>query len=188
MLAEVYEQIGYQQENPGLRNSFLNGAFELRSGMPIVEDKLSTLSPDLARAMSTGLFFEFLGIMVDSRKAEGMEFTINLITPDNGEKYVVELSNATLTNIEGYQAENADLSLTITRLGLALVMTGKKSLQDQIADGEVKVEGDVGVLKQLASTLVHFTPDFEILPGTKVKEVEQDFNDFEVGDAGVTHE
>jgi len=188
LLADVYEQIGYQQENPGLRNSFLNGAFELRSGMPVVEDKLNTLSPDLARAMSTGLFFEFLGIMVDSRKAEGMEFTINLITPDNGEKYVIELSNATLTNIEGYQAKDADLSLTITRLGLALVMTGKKSLQDQIADGEANVEGDVGVLKQLASTLVRFSPDFEILPGTKAKEVEQDFNDFEVGDVGVSHE
>ena len=124
LLADVYEQIGYQQENPGLRNSFLNGAFELRSGMPVVEDKQKTLSPDLARAMTTGLFLEFVGIMLDSRKAEGMEFTINLITPDNGEKYVVELSNATLTNIEGYQAKDADLTLTITRLGLALVMTG----------------------------------------------------------------
>ena len=188
LLADVYEQIGYQQENPGLRNSFLNGAFELRSGMPIVEEKLNSLSPDLARAMTTGLFLEFVGIMLDSRKAEGMEFTINLITPDNGEKYVLELSNSTLTTIEGFQAKDADLTLTITRLGLALVMTGKKSLQDQIADGEAKVEGDVGVLKQLASTLEHFTPEFEILPGTKEKEVEQEFNDFEVGEVNVTHE
>ena len=35
-----------------------------------------------------------------------MEFTINLVTPDNGEKFVLELFNATLTNIEGYQAED----------------------------------------------------------------------------------
>ena len=34
---------------------------------------------------------------MDSRKAEGMRFTINLITPDNGEKFVIELGNATLT-------------------------------------------------------------------------------------------
>jgi alkyl sulfatase BDS1-like metallo-beta-lactamase superfamily hydrolase len=33
LLADCYEQLGYQQENPGLRNSFLNGAVELRSGM-----------------------------------------------------------------------------------------------------------------------------------------------------------
>ena len=59
--------------------------------------------------MTTDLFLDFLGIMMDSRKAEGMAFTINLVTPDNGEQYIVELSNATLTNIEGYQAEDASI-------------------------------------------------------------------------------
>ena len=34
LLADVFEQLGYQQENPGLRNSFLAGALELRSGIP----------------------------------------------------------------------------------------------------------------------------------------------------------
>ena len=28
LLADVFEQIGYQQENPGLRNSFLAGAYD----------------------------------------------------------------------------------------------------------------------------------------------------------------
>ena len=60
----------------------------------------SSSSPDVVRAMSTELFLNFLGIRMDSRKAEGMRFTINLITPDNGEKFVIELENATLTNIK----------------------------------------------------------------------------------------
>ena len=34
LLADIFEQLGYQQENPGLRNSFLAGAYELRSGIP----------------------------------------------------------------------------------------------------------------------------------------------------------
>jgi alkyl sulfatase BDS1-like metallo-beta-lactamase superfamily hydrolase len=34
LLADIFEQIDYQQENPGLRNSFLAGAYELRSGIP----------------------------------------------------------------------------------------------------------------------------------------------------------
>ena len=34
LLADVFEQIGYQQENPGLRNSYLAGAYELRQGIP----------------------------------------------------------------------------------------------------------------------------------------------------------
>ena len=39
---------------------------------------------------------------MDSRKAEGMRFTINLVSPDNGEKFLIELENATLTNIKGF--------------------------------------------------------------------------------------
>ena len=34
LLADIFEQLGYQQENPGLRNSFLAGAYELRTGIP----------------------------------------------------------------------------------------------------------------------------------------------------------
>ena len=140
------------------------------------------MTADIARAMTTDLFLDFLGILMDSRKTNGMAFTINLITPDNGEKYVLELSNDTLTNIEGYQAEDADLTLTITRLGLGKVIAGIKSLKDQIADGDAKAEGDLGVLQQLASTMVRFEPGFEILPGTKkAPSPEADLNDFEVG-------
>jgi alkyl sulfatase BDS1-like metallo-beta-lactamase superfamily hydrolase len=167
LLADIFEQIGYQQENPGLRNSFLAGAYELRSGIPQGETANSS-SPDVVRAMSTELFLNFLGIRMDSRKAEGMRFTINLITPDNGEKFIVELENATLTNIKGFLASKPDLTLTINRSDLELTMTGVKTLEAQIADGTAKVQGDSSILRQLASTMVDFDPRFEIMPGTKV--------------------
>ena len=51
----------------------------------------------------------------DSRKADGQAFRINLVTPDNGEQHVIELSHATLTNIAGYRAADADLTITINR-------------------------------------------------------------------------
>ena len=183
LLADVYEQIGYQQENPGLRNSFLQGAYELRSGIP-EGFATSTLGPDMVRAMDTSLFLEFLAIMMDSRKAEAMEFTINLVTPDNGEQYVVELSNATLTNIEGFQADDADLTLTIDRADLERVMTGNKTLIAQIEDGTATIDGDVSVLQQLASTMVRFEVLFEVLPGTAAVPAGEDLNDFEVGPIG----
>jgi alkyl sulfatase BDS1-like metallo-beta-lactamase superfamily hydrolase len=187
LLADVFEQIGYQQENPGLRNSYLSGAFELRSGIP-EGAQIDSAGPDVVRAMSTELFLDFLGVRMDSGKVEGMEFTMNLITPDNGEKFIVELSNATLTNIEGYQAEDADLTLSITRLGVGQVIAGVKSLADQIADGDAQAEGDLSVLQQLASTMVDFELGFEILPGTKGPSPEEDLNDFEVGPVGATGE
>ena len=166
LLADIFEQIGYQQENPGLRNSFLAGAYELRSGIP-EGATASSSSPDVVRAMTTELFLNFLGIRMDSRKAEGMRFTINLITPDNGERFIVELENATLTNIAGFQAETPDLTLTINRSDLEQTMVGAKTLEAQIADGTAQVQGDASILTRLAATMGEFDPRFEILPGTK---------------------
>ncbi|WP_431280996.1 alkyl/aryl-sulfatase [Humitalea sp. 24SJ18S-53] len=166
LLADVFEQLGYQQENPGLRNSFLAGAYELRTGIPQGE-AVSSSSPDVIRAMSTELFLNFLAIRMDTRKAEGMRFTINLVTPDNGEKFIVEMENATLTNIQGFQAPNPTLTLTIDRTDLEQVMAGAKTLDAQIAEGKARVQGDASVLAKLASTMVDFDPRFEILPGTK---------------------
>jgi alkyl sulfatase BDS1-like metallo-beta-lactamase superfamily hydrolase len=166
LLADVFEQIGYQQENPGLRNSFLAGAYELRTGIPQGSSPKSS-GPDVIRAMSTELFLNFLGIRMDSRKAEGMEFTMNLITPDNGEKFVIELTNATLSNLPGFLADNPDLTLTINRADLEQTMMGVKTLEAQIQDGTAKVEGDVTILAKLAATMVDFDPLFEVLPGTK---------------------
>jgi alkyl sulfatase BDS1-like metallo-beta-lactamase superfamily hydrolase len=168
LLADIFEQIGYQQENPGLRNSFLAGAYELRTGIPQGETADSS-SPDVIRAMSTELFLNFLGIRMDSRKAEGMRFTINLITPDNGETFVVEMENATLTNIKGFLSPHPNLTLTINRSDLELTMMGAKTLDAQIADGTAKIVGDVGPLKNLASCMVEFDPRFQIMPGTKTK-------------------
>ena len=166
LLADIFEQLGYQQENPGLRNSFLNAAYELRTGIPEGNAAKSS-GPDVIRAMSTELFLNFLGIRMDSRKAEGLRFTINLITPDNGEKFIVELENATLTNIKGFLANSPDLTITINRADLEQVMMGQKTLDAQIADGAAKIDGDISVLQKLAATIVEFDPRFEITPGTK---------------------
>jgi hypothetical protein len=67
-------------------------------------------------------------------------------------------------------------------------MMGVKSFTAQIEDGTAQTEGDLGVLGQLASTMVDFELLFEILPGTKEVSTAADLNDFEVGDIGVGHE
>lgn len=90
-------------------------------------------------------------------------FTINLVTPDNDEKFIVELENATLTTIKGFQAEKSDLTLTINRADLEQTMMGAKTLEAQIADGTAKVQGDPSILQRLASTMVEFDPRFEIM-------------------------
>jgi alkyl sulfatase BDS1-like metallo-beta-lactamase superfamily hydrolase len=183
LLADVYEQIGYQKESPSLRNSFLQGAYELRTGLPGGVAARST-GPDVVRAMTTEQWLDFLGISVDPKRAEGVSFVINLVTPDNGEKYLVEMSNATLTNIEGVQSKNADLTITVDRADLNRVMMGANTFDDLIRDGKAKFDGDRRPFDQLRGLLVAFTPDFEILPGTAASKTAgaADPNPFDVPD------
>jgi alkyl sulfatase BDS1-like metallo-beta-lactamase superfamily hydrolase len=166
LLADVYEQIGYQKESPSVRNSFLAAAYELRHGMPTGATP-KTSGPDTIRGMTTELWLNFLGISLDSSKVEGAKAVINLVTPDNGEKFVVELSNATLTNIKGQQAKNPDLTITLNRADLERVMGGQATFDQLVADGKAKLDGDRKSFDLLRSSLVRFTPDFELLPGTK---------------------
>lgn len=170
LLGDVYEQIGYQKESPSVRNSFLAGALELRNGIPTGASPKSA-GPDMIRAMTTELWLDFLAIRLDSKKAEGIEFVINLITPDNGEKYVVELSNATLSNIKGFRAKDADLTITIDRADLVKTMMGEVSFDEQIKSGKAKLVGDRKPYEQLKGMLVQFDLGFEILPGTGTQDL-----------------
>ncbi len=117
---------------------------------------------------------------MDPKKAEGVRFVINLVTPDNGEKHAVELSNATLTTIKGEQAKNPDLTVTVNRADLNQVMMGQASFDDLIKAGKAKFEGDRKGFDQLRAILVPFTPDFEILPGTAPKKPTKAPKPFEV--------
>ncbi|MCL5776140.1 MBL fold metallo-hydrolase [Limibaculum sp. FT325] len=177
LLADVFEQIGYQQESPSVRNSFLAGAYELRNGIPSGASPKSS-GPDMIRAMDTYLWLDFLGVRLDSAKAGDRAFTINLITPDNGERFVVELSNGTLTNLEGFLAEAPDLTIVLNRSDLEPVMMGAVTLDDQIAAGKVALAGDAGIIRELKTMLVQFDLGFEILPGTGSVDLTPEANPF----------
>ena len=166
LLAEAFEQVGYQQESTSLRNSFLAAALELRSGIPagLVP---RTAPPDMVRAMSTGLWLDYLGILVDGRKAAGVRFVANLVTPDNGEQFVLEMSNSTLTNIAGFRSSDADVTVTLDRSDLEQVMMRRETFRSLAAKGRAKFEGDAAALEPLMGTFGAFDPFFEIMPGTK---------------------
>ena len=126
-----------------------------------------------------GLWLDFLGVRLDSKKAAGKAFKINLATPDIGEKFVVELSNGTLTNIEGYQADDADLTVTIDREDLVMTMMGAVSFDEQIAAGKAQLEGNRQVYEDLKTMLVHFDLGFEMMPGTGSEDLTPEQKPFE---------
>ena len=166
LLAAVFEQLGYQYESASMRNVFLSSAQELRDGVPPVGPARGT-SPTLARAMTTSQWWDAVATRVDSNAADGLQFTLNFITPDTGQMFVVELNHGTLSNIEGYLASSPDATVTMNRSDLDRVIMGGVTLAEQLQSGVGTVEGNAAVLQQLASVLVNFDPGFEIMSGTR---------------------
>lgn len=165
LLADVFEQLGYQYESSSMRNVFLSAAFELRNNAPPGAPPRGT-NPDTARAMSTQQWLDAMAIRVDSSRADTVSFTLNLITPDNGEELVVELSHGTMTSLLGHQAQAPDLTVTINRADLDPVIAGELTLAAQLQAGRGSATGDLEVLDRLQSLLVTFDSGFEIMPGT----------------------
>lgn len=165
LLASVFEQLGYQYESASMRNVFLSSAQELRNGAPSIAAPRGT-SPSLARAMTTTQWWDAVATRVDSALADGMNFTINFISPDTQQNFVIEMSGGTLSTIEGYLSENPDVTVTMDRSDLEQVIMGQGTLATQLQNGIGSVSGDPSVLLQLNSVLVTFAAGFEVLPGT----------------------
>lgn len=161
LVADALEQLGYQAESGPWRNFYLTGAKELREGVKKLPTP-NTASPDTVRAMSLDLFFDYVGVRLNSEKAGDARITLNF---DFGgdTKYLVQLENGVLNNTADTQSDAADATVTLKREELDSIVLGETTLEKAIADGKVKVTGDSAKLNQLVSMLDKFEFWFNIV-------------------------
>ena len=68
LLADTYEQMGYQAESGSWRSIYLQGAYELRNGVP-QGPGVDTATPDTIKAMPPDMLFDYLGVRLNGPKA-----------------------------------------------------------------------------------------------------------------------
>jgi alkyl sulfatase BDS1-like metallo-beta-lactamase superfamily hydrolase len=161
LMADAFEQLGYQAEAGTWRNAYLTGAMELRSGVP--KSGFGTLNPDLIRGINLDLLFDFLAVRLNADRADGKKMAINWTFPDVGEKIALNLDNSALTHVSGKLAAKADASFTLSRATLDGVLLKQRTFVDAVKAGDVSVEGDPRKLGELLGMLDEFTPDFPIV-------------------------
>ncbi|MGL6312998.1 alkyl/aryl-sulfatase [Vibrio sp. WXL103] len=163
-LADSFEQQGYQSETMAWRNSYLQGAVELRSGTITPSIKLA--SPDVIANTPTGMFLDFMAVRLDAQKAEQAEldFNLGLIHPDLDEAFYAEVSNANMANIQVDELPKTDVTVTMAKSDMTKVVLGKTTLEQLVKDGAATIEGDQEQLSQLIGALDEFDGLFDILP------------------------
>ncbi|MBT1444567.1 MBL fold metallo-hydrolase [Shewanella sp. JM162201] len=163
LLADTYEQLGYQSEGAGWRNVYLSGAQELRIG--IQSGEIKAASADVIANMPVTSLLDYMAIKIDSVKAQKHSFGINLVLPDINETIYVELANGNLSNIKVDKPKaGANLTVTLNNQDAIAMNLGKVSLKQLFEAGKASYEGDVQLLDTLKSLMVDFDPRFEIVP------------------------
>jgi alkyl sulfatase BDS1-like metallo-beta-lactamase superfamily hydrolase len=160
--ADALEQLGYQAESGPWRNFYLTGAKELREGVAQLPTP-NTASPDTVRAMSPEMFFDYLGVRLNSAKAADAKMALNFDFGNSGGQYLVELENGVLNHTAEMQAEDADATVTLTRDTLNDIILKQTTLADAISAGDVNINGDQAKLEELVSYLDTFEFWFNIV-------------------------
>ncbi|PMN62813.1 alkyl/aryl-sulfatase [Enterovibrio norvegicus] len=163
-LADSFEQQGYQSETMAWRNSYLQGAAELRTGE--IQPSIKLASPDVIANTPTGMFLDYIAVSLNAPKAEaaGLDFNFGVHHPDLGERFYGEVSNANMANIEVDEMPNVDFELVIHKTDFTKVVLGEISLESLLKSGQASVRGDVELLSKLTGVLDNFDGLFEILP------------------------
>lgn len=160
LLADTWEQLGYQAESAPWRNIYLSGAAELRSGQRHGLSQAASL--DTVRAMPSTLVFDLMAVRLDPAKAAGRDVTLNLDFTDRGEQHHLVLRNSVLNREPGL-APAAAATLTGKRSAFLMVMSGMAKLPDMIASGALKLDGDAAALGAVLGSLKAPVSDFAIV-------------------------
>lgn len=161
LLADALEQLGYQAESGPWRSVYLQGAYELRNGVPTAGGTV-TASPDTIRAMSPSMLFDYLAVRINPEKAAGKKMVINMDFTDIGEKHTLSLENAVLNHSTRYAAK-PDVTLTLSKQTLDDIQLGQGTLEQKIASGEIKVQGNQQTFSDFVGLLDKFNFWFNIV-------------------------
>ncbi|EKB29488.1 alkyl/aryl-sulfatase [Aeromonas dhakensis] len=161
LLADALEQLGYQAESGSWRSVYLQGAYELRNGVPTAGGTVSA-SPDTIRAMNPSMLFDYLAVRINPEKAAGKKMVINMDFTDIGEKHTLSLENAVLNHTTRYAAK-PDVTLTLSKQTLDDIQLGQGTLEQKIASGEIKVQGNQQTFSDFVGLLDKFNFWFNIV-------------------------
>ena len=162
MLAEAYQQLGYQSESGPWRDIYLSGALELLSGTPDQH-----YDPVFAKAFVQQVplmqFMKALSVRLDGEKAEGERLVLNVLFTDQQQNFVLTVRNSVMHYKESPAAANADVSIALSKNLFVDILLGQAGIQQLLTTDDLAVEGSVLKLLKFFSLLGESNDNFNIV-------------------------
>lgn len=164
ILADIYEQMGYQSEAGTWRDTYLMGALELRAATvgKCITPPLSTLGVNSLNAIEDYMLFDFLSMLIVGPKMMDKPMNFKLVQSDRKSTYALELNNGVLIFHENKELPNVDATITLNRNELSLLTLKTVKPSELIASGKMSVEGNTDMVEEFFTGLDEFTLDINI--------------------------
>ena len=160
LLADTLEQLGYQSESGPWRNFYLCGALELRHGLPKGSNFGATAS--MAASIPMKNMFDTMAVRLNGPRAEGKILSINLSFSDVASWHLL-IENSVLHARENQQSDSAQATLKCESLDYKRLMMGLSDAATLMQEGKLNIDGDAGVLLELAGLFDQFERRFPIM-------------------------
>lgn len=162
LAADAFEQLAYQSESATARNAYLQGASELRNGVPNLPGGSGT-APDIVRSLPLDMYFDFMAVRLNADKAAGKTIVLNWLFSDTQQSYVLNLENSALTCMADLQVDRADATLTLTRATLDEISMRKATFESALESGKIVVSGKHEKFLELLAMLDTFPIQFAVV-------------------------
>ncbi len=160
LLADSYEQQGYQAESGIWRNQFLSAARELREGYTAEASR--TQSGDMIAAVPTQLLMDSMATRYDPAKNARPDQSINLVVTDRKETVGLDAGKNVLIARVGQPAANPVATVTGPRQLILALLFMKLPLAQLQAVG-LKIEGDAAAVSAIQAALDSVPSGFNIV-------------------------
>jgi alkyl sulfatase BDS1-like metallo-beta-lactamase superfamily hydrolase len=162
LLAQTYEQLGYQAEAGTWRGIYLMGAMELRKGAP-KGVSFAPFGPAVASALTPELLFDYMSVRLNGPKAATSPATFQVDITDTKASYLLSIRNGALWAEKGQTAPNTDAQLSLSRQTLVDLLVNDAKVNQKLAAGELKIDGNKEKFTALLGMLDKFNFFFNIV-------------------------
>ncbi len=160
LLADTFEQLGYQSQSATFRNAYLQGAQELRFGTPA---RQPVPAGRFVESMTVDQIVDTMAVRLKAEEVGGLTASVGLVVTDRGESWTVHLENRCLRAVPGIKPGSPDATVEVSTPSIMGLLEGKSGLDDLVGQGHLALDGDKQAVEAVFGHLDRFETFFPVV-------------------------